>query len=207
MSNEITPAAPKCDAAKVLGNTINQLLIAAPANPIARAHAMSRIKREIPLEIVEYESIKNWIEENIEASVAPSEAKSISAGGRRNTLEAFTIDVSYSELESGTCTYTCRRSGGTDYSINQAEILAAVSSSIERGESLERVLESLEEDINANAYARMDLDSVDYNYDDEEANDSEDKQTEFSSRRLAEMTRDWLLNNHPELLEQLDENE
>jgi hypothetical protein len=186
------PNAPvkKCQIEKVLQPTVLELLKLAPANPVARAHALNNLKRALPDECKTFDEIKAWVELNCEpkSPISPATAPSTR---RRNT--AFEIEVSSSEIESGTASYTCSRSGCNDVPITVEEIEEALNNATD----LEGVVDALEEVIREKAGEYISMESSDFEYDNEELTGSDDYSTEWSRRTLMRLVGEWISDNRP----------
>jgi hypothetical protein len=209
MAVEGQPAPPppkKCDIGRILGKTILELIVAAPANPVARALVMSRIKQEIPPGLpAEYTAIKEWIEATIdEKTVTPIQVPAAGPARGRPSPIAFSIEVSASETETGSCSYSCDNSGSCNYEYSQAEILEWVEDAIDNDGDISTVVTRMVEDAEENAMDSINMEQVGYDYSNHNATSSELNSLDISSRDAQRTLKEWLDVNHPVLLRRLE---
>lgn len=188
---ETPPPAKKCKIERVLGKTINELLKSAPTNPIARAHALSKLRQAIPPELVEYDKIQEWVEANIEMP-QPAAASALRLEQDRRT--AFRIGIEVNETERGS--YSCTRSDAYDFEFTERTIIQAAGEAA----NLDEFINALQTHISENA--PNDGDTENYDYD---CSDSDGLDIQYSTSRLREESVEWLRSAMPEKLEEWGE--
>jgi hypothetical protein len=217
----------KCLIEQVLPKTVIKLLELAPANEIARAHALSRLTVPIPNECQTFEQIKEWIEKEVEPSrarlvyeqyieppqtpVNPAQLMQIDvapppAVNRHDDGRGFNIDVERSETEHGTCNYSVRCHGETTAHVTTDMIRNAVSRAIDEGMSIRRAVNELEGIIIDEIEVETFPDEDDYDYHNHNATDATDNTTEINHDALRDRLLNYLRNHDPEALAVLQRN-
>lgn len=204
--NAPPPPKPRTPIARCLRPTVIELLKAAPLNEIARGHAMNDLKKAIPDECQTFEQITEWVETNCAPMLPARGSIHIAAGRVRNREAAFEIEVTESATETGRCRYSRNLSGIGDVPLRVDDVLEIVDEAIADENGMERVLNELSDRINEMASDYADMSGDDYEYEDYEALDSDDHETEFDRRQLTSRLREWLADNHPEKLQELENN-
>ena len=191
----VEPPVRKCEIEKVLGKTINALLMATPENKQVRAQCLNLLHKEIPPELLEYGAIKDWVEFNIEP-------KTVSPIGHKT---AFRVGVGRSYTETGTACYTQPYLGNGIMEINEAYILEQIGSAMYDGASFDTLVERIEEKIKSDAEDEIECEGDEIEYSDHEAHDTYDHGTEISSN-VSHLVREWMENNDRDRLKTLDDN-
>jgi hypothetical protein len=183
-----------CQIEVVLGNTIGSLLKAHPNNPIVRAHALALLRQEIPPSLIDWESIKEWVE----TTITPSNELPKSSSDLNDLRVAFEVGVEFSETESGNSSYSCNRGGQGRYPIVAADLRRIVEAS----SSIEEVMDSLNDNIVENCQDYINIDTSDHDYDNHDATEYSDASTDYNETLLRQNVIDWMRANMPDTLDE-----
>jgi hypothetical protein len=203
--NAPPPPKPRVPIDKCLRKTVIELLRVAPLNEIARGHAMNDLHQAIPAECQSFEQIQEWVETNCQPANPPKPSGSTRGGRNRNT--AFEIEVQESEREYGRCDYSCDRSGSGNVPLSVDGFMEAVEEAIANGEGITLLQEKIEQQLKDDAPDYISMDCDNYEYEQYESGDSDHYELTWTSATLERKIRDWLANNHPDKLEELENNE
>ncbi len=148
-----------------------------------------------------FEQIKEWVELNCEKRKPTSQPRV--AGSAE---EGISINVEFSETEYGRAYYSVQRSGGASFEISVEDLLEIVREAVEDGQGLDRIVEVIAEKIDEDAWEQCEpnLDNYgDYDYNDFEATDSDNSETEFSKNEIRNAVFAFVRARHPELAAEL----
>jgi hypothetical protein len=194
------------------------LIRAAPLNPVSRGILLKYVKKPCPDSCKTFANVKNWVEENgnnINLQASSAEANTLQQmnpapappPARARPAVAFSIDVLYSETESGSATYDCTNSGSGPVEITEEYLLRIANRTAERGNGMDAVMEALAGDMEELAREQLSFEAEDYEYNNHESSDATDQNADYSSTALRERVGAYLLENHPNLYETLTAND
>jgi hypothetical protein len=189
----IVPATPPpklCEIASVLGRTVHELLVAAPTNPIVRAHCLARLGREIPPELTEYPAIKDWVEHNITPPKAQSQPR---------TDRDITINVTRTCEVRGTCSYSDTESGTDDVTLTGDRLRELAEDAHNMNELVAAVYAALDEPANE---IPTETSGGEVIYSDYEPRLRDKEDIRCDRRLVREEVLEWLRDAMPELLEE-----
>ena len=99
-----------------------------------------------------------------------------------------------------------RRSGTDEFHIGAEDLIEMVQTAIDEGEGIDEVVDRVAEQIDDDAWNRCEPnmdDYGDYDYSDQESNDSGDSETEFSGNEIRNSVLTFVRERHPELAAEL----
>jgi len=199
------PAVPverKCKIEEVFDQNFIELLRLVPRNPYVRALILKLTGKMPGQECEMFEQVREWVETNCKKR-ARSALKQTTSGVPD---DGIAISVEFSETEYGRARYSVRRSGSEAFHISAEDLIEMVQTAIDDGEDIDRVVEVVAEKIDEDAWDQCDPnmdDYGDYDYDDHEATDSGDTETDYSKSEIRNRVRDFVRERHPELAAEL----
>jgi len=175
-----------------------ELIKLSPNNPIVRAQMMRILLKEPPKELVGFDALKNWVEENFESKTGAAMRK-YNPDGRI----LFDVEWSISDVEYGRCDYSVRRSG----SYMSSTTMDDIQQWIDDGKSVQEITDMLHDEVSENYDSSL-MESYDgYEYDNEEFDHTDNFEAEPDGgyrqlrTRLLEAVRTNLGNDYETALE------
>ena len=200
MTDSVPVAGRRCVIDEVFASPFIELLGLAPRNPVVRSLILAQTGKMPGPERTTFEQIKEWEETTCDKKVRPRNQPAVRAA------EGITVTVEFSETEYGRADYSVDRSGSAEFALDADELLEMVRDAIDSEEGLDGVVDQIASQIDDDAWSRCspDLDDYgEYNYDEHEANDSNNGSTEYSRSQIRDRLHVFLRERHPELLEEL----
>jgi hypothetical protein len=178
-----------CTTEEAIPKELFWMLCKAPLNDHLRAHVLAAVGKPVPKSCQTIVDIERWIESTyIPLWGAPIKRRTTRTHG-------VSIEVSYSYTESGTATYTCNRSGSSEYEISGEELreMAETCDTFDRFRRAvsDNLRDSCEED-------PPDTDSDSYEYGNEESTDQDNTSCEIHRGTLEDALREWLDEHMPD---------
>ena len=195
-------AANRCKIEQVFAGPFIELIGLAPRNPVVRGLILHQTGRQPGPERQTFETIKEWVETTCKPR--PGSDHQTKADGLAET--GFAVKVEFSDTEYGRANYSVGRSAAEEFKLDVDEVLGIVQEVIDNGHKLDRVVDKLAELIDSEAWDRCDPsldDSGDYEYENHDANDTDNSAVEFSKIQVRERLVIFLRTRHPDLLEEL----
>lgn len=160
----------KCAIEKAVGGTLLNSLKLAPSNPVYRGLLLNKVGKLPPDDIQTYEQLKDWVEFNCgydtpKAVVMPTPI----------TPAGFTVNIDYSQFETGRCDYSVEASGRGQITISNEDLMNAVRGATD----LDDVIASIQEcvsDVVWDNQPDMEVDVDTYTYSRHECSDTEDQE-------------------------------
>lgn len=203
----------KCSVDQVLTQTLIEMIRRAPKNPTLRAHVHNMAKKPIPDDLVEWDSIRSWIEFNVDPpGYDPAQWRAV-----RDAETPFEIDtalvapappaprdagvnaaVRFRDYETGTCRYEGCRCGRGNYGLTGDELTRIAEESDSESEFLQQCYDEI---IDQAEEEPPDMDASDgYEYDNHETSEITDQNAEILNRDTFNVNlMNWLRMHRPEL--------
>ncbi len=162
------PAVARHPIATILPAALVALAQAAPLNPQLPPLIAAHTGRFPPAECVTFDALKDWVETNCAPKLITPARRS------RQPAEAFSVDVTFTDAETGRCNYSASRSGSDAFSFTQDEINSLLE---DEDISFDDLVTEVEEILNEHIHDRTDPDMEtdgDYEYNDHESDNIED---------------------------------
>lgn len=195
-----SPRERKCKIEEVFDQNFIELIGMVPRNPYIRALILKLTGKMPGQECGTLEQIKDWVETNCEKR---SRASFLNREVRR---DGISINVEFSETEYGRANYSVRRYGSESFSISAEDLIGMIQGALDDGEGIDRIVEVIAEKIDDDAWNQCDpsMDSYgDYDYDEHDANDSGDSETDYSKDTIRNAVLAFVRERHPELAAEL----
>lgn len=148
---DMARAPKKCEITQVLPASVLQLVKAAPTNETVRSVLLAHLRVEVPTEHKTYESIKEWIENNVCLPKSPTPSTAAPRARPQTALE-----VTVTDTEFGNCRYCLNRSGRGDIPMDNALLLEAAQECDSMTEFIRRIEDELYENYSDNIYMEQD---------------------------------------------------
>jgi len=191
----------KCSIEEVFDQSFIELLRIVPANPFIRALILKLTGKMPESECETFEQIREWVETTCE------KRKSIPVRPVRRAAEGgISIRVEFSETEYGRADYSVRRYGSDLFHVDAADLIEIIRSAIDAEEGIDQVVDIIAEKVDDDAWNQCEpsMDTYgDYDYDDFDANDTGDSETEFSKSQIRDSVLVFLRERHPGLAAEL----
>ena len=185
-----------CTIEEAIPNELYWMLSKAPLNDHLRAHVLAAVGKPIPKSCQTIDDIERWIECTFVNRYCPNPSK------RRTRSPGVSIEVGYSFTEFGTATYTCNRSGSSEYEVSGEELREMAETS-DTFDGFRRAVSSHLQD--ACSDDPPDTDAKDYEYGNEESTDQDNTSYEIHRGSLEDALREWLDEHMPEAFDNPDE--
>ena len=196
------PVERKCKIEEVFDQSFIELLRLVPRNPYVRALILKLTGKMPGQECETFEQIKEWVETNCKKKARPAPTQTT----RGVPDDGIAISVEFSETEYGRADYSVRRSGSEEFRISAEDLIEMVQAAIDDGEGIDEVVEAIAEKIDDDAWNQCDPnmdDYGDYDYDEHDATDSGDSETEYSKSEIRNRVLAFVRERHPELAAEL----
>ncbi len=174
----------------ILGQHLVELLKLTPLNPTARAKVMAVMGQMPPTDADTWDKLQDWVKETHKVKSATTPAKPVKK-------PEFTIALQFSDVETGTCRYTVRRSGESNEKVSLEKIASLIEEKDFR--SVEQLVRELIEYVKADA----ETPDMDWNEHVDYANHDCSDETNFdvscgdSHDRITSQLTQYLVNNMP----------
>ena len=200
MTETVPVTGRRCGLEEVFARPFIELIGLAPRNPVVRGLILAQTGKMPGPERVTFDQIKEWVETTCAPRVGGGHQTKVPAA------DGISVTVEFSETENGRAYYSVDRSGSAEFALDADELVEMVQEAIEANAGLDGVIETIAGRINDNAWDRCepDLNNYgEYEYDEHNSGDSSNANTEFSRTQIRERLREFLREQHPQLLEEL----
>jgi hypothetical protein len=198
--SEVMTTERKCSIEEVFDHNFIELLRLVPRNPHVRALILKFTGKMPGTDCETFEQVKDWVEVNCEKRIRPRfDAGSHSGSG-------ISVNVLFSETEYGRSRYSVDRSSTENFELGAGELLEIILEKIAEGGSVSEVVEAIADRIDDEAWEQCspDLDNYgNYDYSDEEATSSDNRQAKFSKESIRNAVLQFVQQRHPELAAEL----
>jgi hypothetical protein len=196
------PVERTCQIEEVFDQGFLELLRLAPRNPHVRALILKLTGKMPGPDCATLEQIQEWTETTCQKKTRPLPNRST----RGAAQDGISIDVDFSETEYGRADYSVPRSGSDEFHLGAEELLEIVQDAIDAEEGMDEIVDLIAERIMDDAWNRCNpsLDDYgEYDYDNHEANDSDNGQTACSKDQIRNRVLAFVSARHPALAAEL----
>ena len=202
LPSPVSPVERKCKIEEVFDQNFIELLRLVPRNPHVKALILKFTGKMPGPECGTFEQVKEWVEMNCEKKARSSPTRT----SRRNADGGIVINVEFSETEYGRADYSVHRSGSEEFRIGAGDLIEMVQEAIEAGGGIDEIVDVIAGKIDDDAWNQCDpsMDHYgDYDYNEHEATDSGDSETDYSKDDIRNAVLVFVRERHPELAAEL----
>lgn len=176
----------KCDIKDMLPASVAQMIKEFPTNETVRSVVLMHLKHPIPKEHQAFEQIREWIETTFTKEKAPP-------------VENFVdIVINGSEVVSGRCRFSGRRSGDAVVRFTEAELRDLMSGCGSLNQLMNAMSDKVQERGGVGLIENMDTDDDGYEHSDHQIEYGEDGEWDWHARPVREQLTRFLKQHHPE---------
>ena len=202
------PPRRRFEMEKYLNRTLVELAKVAPKNPTMRAHFQRIFNTPMPDSVEDYQQIKDWVEFSFDPPGPPPKLayETLAGAPQRDQNAGIQVDVTLSERELGTCTYSHRRSVNCEVPIQSSQIRELIND----GRTIDEIVENLIGDARdmAEEYDPGGGETGDMHYDNYESADSEDRETTVNPDQVRQALVNYISSQYgPEEAEEIFDRE